>query len=73
MSKELVNVNQNNGVTTTEMSSFEVFRIPGQEVVGLESLNTSDIKLPKVKLMQQTSLEVSKSKGKILGGQFTTQ
>ena len=57
---------------TTPISGFgfDAFKTEENEVVGLEALNASDMKLPKYKLMQQTSLEVSKSKGKILPGQF---
>ena len=63
MSKELT-TQENNA-----MMSFAAFKTPEVEVVGLD-VNASDMKLPKVKLMQQTSQEAVKSKGKIVAGQY---
>lgn len=47
--------------------SFAAFQ--GEEIVGLD-LNASDVKMPKVKLLQITSPEVAKSAGKIQAGVF---
>lgn len=60
-----------NEVATTDMGvmDFSAFKVPEVEVIGLD-INASDIKMPKIKLMQQTSQEAVKSKGKILPGQF---
>lgn len=63
MSNELQNTNE------LGMQGFAAFKGLEADVVGLD-LNSSDMKLPKVKLMQQTSQEAVKSKGKILAGQF---
>lgn len=60
MSKEITTQN-------TELNSFAAFQ--QSEVVGLD-INSSDITMPKIKLMQATSQEVSKSRGKIIAGQF---
>ncbi|MGL5711373.1 MAG: hypothetical protein ACRCX2_00010 [Paraclostridium sp.] len=60
-----------NDLTTNnnEVLDFSVFKNEDLEVVGLD-IDASDLKLPKVKLMQATSQEIAKSKGKILAGQF---
>lgn len=63
MSKELSTVENN------QMMGFAAFKAADVEVVGLD-VNASDMKLPKVKLMQQTSQEAVKSKGKIVAGQY---
>lgn len=62
---------ENNNLTTTNnaMAGFGAFKKANKEVVGLD-LSSSDLKLPKIKVMQATSQEVAKSKGKILAGQF---
>lgn len=64
-------MNKNEVATTNEqvVMDFSAFKAPEVEVVGLD-INASDIKMPKVKLMQQNSQEAIKSKGKILAGQF---
>lgn len=62
MANELVNNND-------AVMDFSAFKSSDFQVVGLD-LDASDMKLPKVKLMQETSQEKTKSKGKILGGQF---
>lgn len=64
MSNELMRSNND-----MDMSAFSAFKAEGLEIVGLD-LNASDMKLPKVKLMQETSQEKTKSRGKIQGGQF---
>lgn len=64
MSKEITTTNNE-----ISMDMFAAFQEADLEIVGLD-INSSDMKLPKVKLMQQTSQESQKSKGKILPGQF---
>lgn len=56
-------------VQTNTNTGFGAFKTPEIKVVGLD-VNASDMKLPKIKLMQQTSQEATKSKGKIQPGQF---
>lgn len=48
---------------------FGAFKSEDLEVTGLD-VNSSDMKLPKIKLMQATSPEVTKGKGKVAAGQF---
>lgn len=57
-------------ITKNENSfaNFSAFKVDGPKV-GLD-MNASDIKLPKVKVMQLTSQEAAKSNGKIRPGQF---
>lgn len=62
MSKEIVKQEEQ------EVMSFGAFSGMG-EVEGID-VNASDMKLPKIKLLQQTSLEVTKSNGKFKAGQF---
>lgn len=61
MSTDLANIENS-------FNGFSAFKEAGP-AIGLD-VNSSDIKLPKIKLMQQTSKEASKSGGKILPGQF---
>jgi len=52
------------------VEGFGAFKSPNEEVVGLD-VNQSDIQLPKYKLLQTTSPEVTKCKdGSIKAGQF---
>lgn len=61
----------NTELTTMESTglSFGAFKAIEEDVVGLD-LDQSDLKLPKIKLLQSTSQEVAKSKGKLQPGQF---
>lgn len=52
----------------TELT-FGAFKAIEEEVVGLD-IDQSDLKLPKIKLLQSTSQEVTRSKGKLSAGQF---
>lgn len=63
MSKQEVAVQNENQM------SFAAFKTPEAQVIGLD-VNASDMKMPKIKLLQSTSPEVTKSKGKIQAGQF---
>ncbi|MEG0728188.1 MAG: hypothetical protein RR420_01060 [Anaerovoracaceae bacterium] len=52
------------------IEDLSLFQQGDTGVTGLETIDASDIKMPKIKLLQPTSPEVQKSKGKILAGQF---
>lgn len=56
-------------VAGTGALGFGAFKDEDLEVAGLD-VNSSDMKLPKIKLLQSTSPEVTKGKGKFAAGQF---
>lgn len=58
---------QENNIISGDAFDFNAFS--GTGVSGID-VNQSDMKLPKYKLLQATSLEVSKSGGKLHAGQF---
>lgn len=71
MSNEVANNTNSTAVQVNGGVDISVFQMASDEpVTGLESMNSSDIKLPKIKLLQSTSLEVTKSGGKLRAGQF---
>ncbi|HOA81733.1 MAG TPA: hypothetical protein PKK61_11840 [Defluviitaleaceae bacterium] len=67
--KNEVATTNNENQLSFNLGDFDEFRTgKGEEIIGLEAIDRSDIKLPKIKLIQSTSVEAQK--GKCPAGHF---